>query len=189
MSSVLEVGTPDSIISIENDSSGLDIIGSQTESNTIIIGEKPGEESLNNPGADNVIGGSAFDFIKTGDGDDIIMGGGGDDLLYGEAGSDLIRGGEGNDDIIGGEGADDLIGGSGADTFKFALQDFASGEIDTIRDFEVGLDKIIINGIDPDLATVEGNMVKYEGETIINLSGDVTGIQGQATDEDTFELF
>lgn len=183
MSSILEVGAVDAIA---NDYDGLDIIGNQTETNTIIIGEAPGSDS---PGNDNVIGGSELDFISTGDGDDIIIGGGGDDIIFGGAGSDIIRGGDGADVITGGADADHLMGGSGKDTFRFDLEDFVNGEIDSIHDFEVGVDKIIINGIDSDLVTIEGNAVTYDGNTIINLGGDVTGIQGQATDDDTFELF
>ena len=188
MSSVLEFATPD-IISSANGDFGLDVVGDQDGQNTIWIGDSNGPINNGVSGDDVVTGGSEFDWIQTGDGDDIIIGGAGDDLLDGGAGSDIIRGGDGADIIIGGSGADNLMGGSGVDEFQFSLEDFVNGEIDSIHDFEVGVDKIIINGIDSGLAAIEGNTVKYDGETIINLGGDVTGIQSDATDDDTFELF
>ena len=63
------------------------------------------------------------------DGDDTLDGGAGDDTLYGYGGDDTLRGGVGNDV---------LEGGKGADIFEFAPGD---GH-DTIKDFEVGVDKI-----------------------------------------------
>jgi len=186
MSSVLELPTTGSVF--ENSDGGLDVIASQTEdSNFIVIGEKPGEESAADPGDDIVIGGLGFDFISTGEGNDIVVGGAGDDIIDGGAGSDIIRGGEGADIIDGGAGADILIGGEGADIFEFEASDFADGSTDSVLDFEVG-DRIIVNG--SDAVTLDGNEIKLNGETIINITGGVPdGVTGEFTDDDTFELF
>ncbi|MEM1310912.1 MAG: serine hydrolase, partial [Cyanobacteria bacterium P01_H01_bin.153] len=67
------------------------------------------------------------EFIGT-DADDVLTGFGGDDRLNGLAGNDLYT------------------GGAGADQFVFAL---AQG-IDTITDFEVGIDQISLGGLTPD---------------------------------------
>ncbi|MEZ5908176.1 MAG: tandem-95 repeat protein [Hyphomicrobiaceae bacterium] len=75
---------------------------------------------------ENVIGGTAADFlygdaganrIEGRDGGDRIDGREGDDMLYGDAGADLITGGSGNDTIYGGADTDTfLLGEAGMDT-------------------------------------------------------------------------
>ncbi|MFO2624308.1 type I secretion C-terminal target domain-containing protein, partial [Legionella pneumophila serogroup 1] len=83
-------------------------------------------------------------------GHDTISGGQGNDRIYGQEGNDTIDGGAGNDVIVGGTGNDTLTGGSGADQFVLVKgQGGASAgaaPIDTITDFEVNIDKIVING-------------------------------------------
>ncbi|MDJ0744162.1 MAG: calcium-binding protein [Xenococcaceae cyanobacterium MO_167.B27] len=185
MSSVLELPTTGSVF--ENDGGGLDVIGSQSEDNFIRIGEADGDDSAADPGEDFVLGGLGADIIFTSDGDDLVVGGAGDDIIDGGAGSDIIRGGEGADIIRGGEGADLIIGGEGADIFEFQVSDFADGSTDSVLDFEAG-DRIIVNGSDS--VTLEGNEIKLDGETIINITGGVPdGVTGEYTDDDTFQLF
>ncbi|MDR9402488.1 MAG: calcium-binding protein, partial [Halothece sp. Uz-M2-17] len=62
--------------------------------------------------------------------------------LAGEAGNDTLTGGSGDDILTGGYGDDILTGGAGADRFTFSSP---SEGMDTITDFEVGLDKIQLN--------------------------------------------
>ncbi|MBP5973082.1 type I secretion C-terminal target domain-containing protein [Brasilonema sp. CT11] len=62
-------------------------------------------------------------------------------VFNGTSGRDSITGTEGNDTIIGGAGADTLTGGDGYDQFVYTnIRD--SG--DTITDFKVGTDKIVL---------------------------------------------
>ncbi|MFN1514750.1 tandem-95 repeat protein [Vibrio owensii] len=71
------------------------------------------------------------------------------DTLYGQQGDDILFGHGGNDILVGGSGDDILIGGSGEDTFKF-IDDgsgIRDGEIDTIKDFTKGEDKIDISDL------------------------------------------
>ncbi|HBD9295413.1 TPA: type I secretion C-terminal target domain-containing protein, partial [Legionella pneumophila] len=81
---------------------------------------------------------------------DTIIGNDGNDILIGLGGDDTLDGGSGDDVIIGGLGDDILTGGSGADQFVLVKgQGGASAgaaPIDTITDFEVNIDKIVING-------------------------------------------
>lgn len=121
-------------------------------------------------GIDVLIGGDGNDFVSGDLGNDNVLGGGGDDAIYGQAGHDALSGGGGRDVIDGGDGddfirggamADNLRGGAGADTFAidykggdwFGVTDSywtRSGsppggyvqEVDTIYDFQSGVDKI-----------------------------------------------
>jgi Ca2+-binding RTX toxin-like protein len=94
-------------------------------------------------------GGAGVNTFTGGAGKDTIDGGAGNDVLVGGAGNDTIIGGAGDDTITGGAGKDTLTGGAGADIFRF--DDAAPTESngvnqDTITDFEVGTDKIAVDG-------------------------------------------
>jgi Ca2+-binding RTX toxin-like protein len=100
-------------------------------------------------GADQLFGGRGRDTILGGGGNDRIDGGSNHDILYGGSGQDTILGGSGDDIIHSGAGADRLWGGVGADTFVYAYDSMlseraydANDGIDTIFDFQAGLDRI-----------------------------------------------
>ncbi len=79
--------------------------------------------------------------------DDVINGQGGKDSLDGLSGNDLLRGGTENDILNGGAGDDIVVGGLGQDYFVFdSGKNFVASDlgIDTITDFEVGTDKIVL---------------------------------------------
>ncbi|WP_236710083.1 enhanced entry virulence factor RtxA [Legionella pneumophila] len=120
--------------------------------------------SLNTSSAQNTVGagtdkltnienltGSKFNDTLTGNNSaNTIKGLEGNDTISGLGGNDTLDGGSGDDVIIGGLGDDILTGGSGADQFVLVKgQGGASAgaaPIDTITDFEVNIDKIVING-------------------------------------------
>ena len=193
MSSLLEVIGPEPVVQDANDNGGFNVFADPNEDAFISMKEIDGAESADDPGDDMIMTGRGFDVVFAGDGDDVMMGGDGADFLHGGDGSDIIRGGTGDDIIIGGQDADIMMGGSGADIFQLSMDHFANGETDTVMDFEVGVDRVQINGIDPTKVTLDGKELKYNGDdgeqTILRLGRDVTGIQGEGTDEDTFELF
>jgi len=98
--------------------------------------------TLGGPGSQIINGGDGNDPLFGNQGRDLLNGGGGNDSLFGGQGSDWLIGGPGDDVLSGDFGDDVLIGGPGADTF--ALQ---KGQgIDSIWDFEVGIDKIGLRG-------------------------------------------
>ncbi|MEG4232995.1 hypothetical protein QUA40_12925 [Microcoleus sp. Pol11C3] len=91
------------------------------------------------------------DCINGGDGDDLLYGNEGQDTINGDAGSDtliggkdndLLNGGAGDDWLFGDLGDDTLIGGMGSDRFVLS----ADGATDTVINFEVGVDKLVLSG-------------------------------------------
>jgi serralysin len=67
--------------------------------------------------------------------------------MLGDSGDDVLYGGTGNDVLIGGKGRDLLWGGAGADEFRLAVIDEGVDAhllVDSVVDFEVGLDSIRI---------------------------------------------
>ena len=73
-------------------------------------------------------------------------------MIWGGQGKTVIDGGAGNDSINGGIYNDTLIGGAGADIFNFGGDgNWNASTIlytDTIKDFDVNLDKIVLNTAD-----------------------------------------
>lgn len=97
-------------------------------------------------GDDELRGRTGNDTLYGGAGHDHMAGGVGDDTLYGGAGDDRLAGKSGDDTLIGGAGDDRLFGGAGADVFVF------DGGHDVVRDFEVGVDLVRLDGSALDLS-------------------------------------
>jgi Ca2+-binding RTX toxin-like protein len=100
-----------------------------------------------NEGDDTILGGDGNDGLAGQEGDDSLVGGNGNDRLYGWLGNDILIGDAGSDTLYGDSGSDLLTGGADADTFRFG-SDFITGAafsslgLDTITDFQSGVDKI-----------------------------------------------
>ena len=116
-------------------------------------------------GNDEVRGGQGLDSLSAGDGDDALFGGLDADILRGGPGNDTLSAGQGDDSLFGGDGADlldgrlgndALAGGSGADQFMFRTAP-GPGNVDTISDFEPGVDKI---DLDP---AIFGGLASHAG--------------------------
>ncbi len=73
-----------------------------------------------------------------------IVSGSHHDNLLGSKINNRIEGSAGNDTLDGGLGKDTLAGGDGADTFVFSSKSSISN-LDTISDFQVGVDRIQLN--------------------------------------------
>ena len=84
-------------------------------------------------------------------------GGTGDDTLIGNQAANLLAGGAGDDSLTGGLGADRFVLGKGADTVTDTL---AGLDGDTIADFDVALDRIVVEG-----ATLAAGAVSYDALT------------------------
>ena len=97
-----------------------------TPSTTPIDGQVGGDAAGDDlTGIENLIGGSAGDYLAGNSSANILMGLGGNDTLIGEGGNDQLYGGDGDDILVGGSGQDVLVGGAGADMFKIGEMDAA----------------------------------------------------------------
>lgn len=106
---------------------------------------------------------------------DNIYGGYGNDDLIGGSGSDYLRGASGEDTVRGGSGADLLSGGGDTDCFVFRVVDGTA--TDTIRDFTVGEDQLVLGGgmtVDSD-ASFRAD-IDFDGrtDTVLTLSNSAT---------------
>jgi Ca2+-binding RTX toxin-like protein len=87
--------------------------------------------------------------------------------LTGSASGNWLLGGLGNDTISGLGGNDVLFGEGGADTFVFG----ANSGADVIGDFVHGTDKIQLNGIYADFASLQSHFVQGGNDGAIDLGG------------------
>jgi Ca2+-binding RTX toxin-like protein len=113
-------------------------------------------------------------------GDDEITGYLGGDRLNGLGGNDTLDGREGSDVLTGGDGNDVLTGGSGSDRFIFNVAPDAATNLDTITDFQSGIDTIVLSAA---VFTVFGGVVGTRVGLSPNLTYD-SGTGALAYDED-----
>ncbi|MEH2332699.1 calcium-binding protein [Nostoc sp.] len=98
-------------------------------------------------GADKLYASLGDDKLSGNRGNDDLDAGQGNDSLNGGDGNDTLYGGKGNDTLNGGGGNDVLVGGDGNDTFTFKRTDsLLKKDFDVIQDFQVGVDKLVLNG-------------------------------------------
>jgi len=156
----------------------LEIVGDAGTAPLDIKGTAESEEITGGLGNDRLHGRAGLDTLFGGGGDDILTGftgadrlygGDGDDRLYGGFGNDFLAGGDGNDRLFGREQDDVLVGGEGRDRFFFLESDGASSH-DTIIDFVVGSDLLVMRGlaVSDVEATAEGALVHFDsGATVL----------------------
>lgn len=153
-------------------------------------------ESVTDPTTIQVLESTEDNVITTGNGSDTIVGNVGNDQIFDGGGVNFLIGGPGDDTIvdgsedgtlIGNEGSDTLTGGAGNDIFEYFVQQNASGDVDTIVDFESGNDAFVIVG---------GSEVTYENETgTLFVDGIATAVTTPNLDlqvlarEDSFLVF
>ena len=101
-------------------------------------------------GADSLAGNGETNTINGGGGNDLLQGGGIRDTLNGDTGNDTLYGHTGDDRLEGKYGDDTLTGGDDDDTFVIAVGLYDTSDNtplnghDTILDFVVGTDKVLI---------------------------------------------
>ena len=139
---------------------------------------------------DRITGGSGADQIEGLDGKDTLNGAAGDDILLGGDGKDSLFGGNGNDSLLGGDGKDILTGGNGHDTLtggdgKDAFVIVLDRGSDTITDFELGSDRLILGShLEYDDLILSGHTISFGDEILAT----VDGINTQYLTADDFEV-
>ncbi len=153
-----------------------------------IGGDAQGDRLLS---IENVIGSSANDTIRGNSMNNRLEGGMGDDRLFGREGADTLMSGLGADTLDGGTGADIFLYSSVAESQMVMWEVFPGtftpvrNEIDTIQNFETGIDRIDLRGIDANTSLGGDQAFVFvssfsgaAGQLILNgstLRGDVNG--------------
>lgn len=103
-------------------------------------------ENLSLTGTANIngAGNGLNNSISGNSGRNSLSGSSGNDTLRGNSGNDTLSGGSGNDHLFGGLGNDNITGGSGTDRFYFDTALNGSTNVDTIQDFSVVSDTIVL---------------------------------------------
>lgn len=125
------------------------VVGRDSVSSVEHLVGTSGDDTVNLTFVNNMIvdGGAGNDSLVLGRASNgTLNGGDGDDVLGGWSNRDTLVGGAGNDLLIGGGQADRLTGGAGADVFRYdGIADSTLAQdagIDTITDFQTGVDKL-----------------------------------------------
>ncbi|RJX66497.1 hypothetical protein DZ860_20365, partial [Vibrio sinensis] len=115
-----------------------------------------------------------IDIAYAGAGDDKVYGQGGMDAIDGESGNDQLYGGAGVDALRGGLGNDILVGGDDEDIFIWGDEgEERIGEHDTIKDFEVGIDKIVLEELFDDSSSMSDLLEHISIDKPSGPNGDV----------------
>ena len=114
---------------------------------TIKVDGPEGHDTLKNVERIDFNGKTKFMFEFAGDRDDYLVGSDRDDKIDGKGGDDRLEGGGGDDTLTGGADADEFV--------------FVVGEsgMDTITDFETGVDKVILDGAPSTIAYQSGSVL------------------------------
>jgi arylsulfatase A-like enzyme len=179
-----------------------------TRNNTIFAdgGNDLVDSSVSN-GNNRIYGGDGNDelYASTGDrlfgeaGDDILdaIAGKGNNRLYGGAGNDklfagindFLAGDDGDDSLFAGKGGNSLYGGAGADKFYLTSGGFPTSA-NTIGDFEVGIDKMLILGAAGVTGFSNVTLTQKGADTLLAASGKeialLTGIQSSTLTAGSF---
>ena len=146
-----------------------------------LTGTAAGEVIQGGAGWDTLDGARGDDILAGYGGKDRLFGGAGWDDLYGDAGRDLLKGGAGADFLLGGSGGDRLSGGKGNDIMNgnggrdtFLFNGLVNEGHDTIRGFQLGLDRLRVSGLtlaDVEITGTTDATVTLDGRTEITLNG------------------
>jgi Ca2+-binding RTX toxin-like protein len=144
------------------------------QGNDLIDGGMGDDTLYGGKGFDTLAGGAGNDFIFGNRGEEILIGEKGDDTLYGGQGNDFLLGSQGNDFLSGDLGDDSLVGDVGSDRFLL----FTNSGTDTITDFEVGQDLLVLgNGLTYSQLTIAedsgATLIRFTqtGEILASLTG------------------
>lgn len=107
-----------------------------------------------------------------------VAGEGGDDYLIARWDTGLLDGGDGNDRLVGDirRGGDHVMtGGNGADSFEFVFGATPTNAECIITDFELGVDRLMIDGVAIDLMNLPDGMLEgtdQSGSVTLSIGND-----------------
>ncbi|MBN3922907.1 cadherin-like domain-containing protein [Nostoc sp. NMS4] len=125
---------------VEGVDAGTDLVKSSV---SWVLGNNLENLTLSGTGIINGTGNSFYNILTGNNAANTLTGGDGNDSLFGNSGNDTLLGGTGDDLLVGGVGRDVLTGGIGQDSFN--LTGSRTGGYDTIADFTLGDDTILIS--------------------------------------------
>ena len=138
---------------------------------------------------DRLFGEAGDDILDAsqGKGGNRLYGGAGNDTLFAGT-NDFLSGGDGDDKLFAGKGGNTLFGGAGADKF-YLLYNGAPTSINTVADFEVGIDSLMLLGAG-DFSKV--TLTAKGGDTLVATGGKdlavLTGIQSSTLTASSFKF-
>jgi arylsulfatase A-like enzyme len=141
---------------------------------------------------DRLFGDAGDDILDAsqGKGSNRLYGGDGKDTLFAGT-NDFLSGGDGNDTLFAGKGGNTLSGGAGADKFYLAYNG-TPATANTVSDFEVGVDSLIILGISGANDFSKVTRTQVGGDTLIAAGGKdlalLSGIQSNTLTSSSFKF-
>jgi secreted PhoX family phosphatase len=141
---------------------------------------------------DRLFGEAGDDILDAsqGKGGNRLYGGDGKDTLFAGT-NDFLYGGDGNDTLFAGKGGNTLYGGGGADKFYLAYNGTPTS-INTISDFEIGIDSLVILGITGATDFSKVTLTQQGTDTLVKASGKdlsvLTGIQANTLTSSSFKF-
>lgn len=157
--------------------------GCRVDPEAIVSGDFPGlAQTIREAAGDQIPEGGFVYYLAGGAGNDSIIGSQCNDFIRGNAGDDTLDGGGGNDLIRPGSGNDLIVTGTGQDTIYFTPDAFNNGDVNTIKDFNTGEDKLAFKGSAENF-NIQGvgtnTITVTSGENTIVITSEHTIIQEQ----------
>jgi Ca2+-binding RTX toxin-like protein len=119
-----------------------------------------------------------------------LKGNNGANLLLGMDGADKLFGGLGQDILVGGRGRDQLTGGADADTFAVLQESVGQAvlEIDTVLDYQLGLDRLDFSAVDANAALAGDQAFQVTTTGFAKVAGQLYVFFGAANNTSTVRL-
>lgn len=171
---------------------GNDLVDSSVSKGNNRIYGGDGNDELYASTGDRLFGGAGDDILDAsqGKGGNRLYGGDGNDTLFAGT-NDFLYGGDGNDTLYAGKGGNTLYGGAGADKFYLAY-DGAPTSVNTVADFEMGIDSLVILGIAGATSFSQVSLTQQGADTLIKAGGKdlalLTGIQSNTLTSSSFKF-
>ncbi|MBE9179966.1 DUF4347 domain-containing protein [Oculatella sp. LEGE 06141] len=139
--------------------------------NDRLFGGQENDELYGEAGDDKLTGDSGNDLLVGSAGNDKLIGGIGNDRCLGGQGNDILVGGRGNDILDGGKGKNQMSGGAGKDVFVLNRQGIA-----LIQDFEDGVDKLTLTGVNAKKVFGQIEVVQNGKNTLIEFQNKTVAV-------------